>query len=317
MRMPLFTSCAIIALMFAVVAHSGAQERSEFASEPGAQAPASPSSDAERGNTVCPVMPDEPIDPNFFTLYKGRKVYLCCKRCRTKFEADPEAYAANLPPQAKLAALQETDGGAAPEGDRDQQRDESSEHDANFEHAAQGAHTHEEGLVRGKEESDERSDARDHSAHAESASGLTKTLSYIGRFHVLVTHFPIALLLFGALFEVVSILGAGANARAVVRASVDLGAVSAIAASALGLMNAIGAEYSGALSDVFWWHRLLGLSTAGVAVAAAMAVEWRARKPSSKVNNSARIAVFATAALVGITGHLGGSLVFGWEYLVP
>lgn len=313
--------CAIAALSFGAAAPVAGQSPPPTSTEP----PATPSSqplEAEPGNAFCPVMSDEPIDASFFTLYKGRKVYLCCKRCRTRFEADPEAYANNLLPQATLAAFQES-APVQPEAGEEHQHTESEEHEhaEGAEHQEQAAqtepdeHTHDEPAS--PDTPDEHDDDHDHSAHAEDASGLTKAMSYLGRFHVLAIHFPIALLFVGALFELVSMLGAGERARGVVRASVGLGAISALLAAPLGLMNAIGAEYAGVLADVFWWHRLLGLTTAGLAVVAWIAVEWRARKPSANAIVATRVAVFASAALVGITGHLGGSLVFGWEYLAP
>ena len=49
------------------------------------------------GNTMCPVLTDEPIDPEVYTDYQGRRVYLCCRRCLAMFEKDPEKYAVNLP----------------------------------------------------------------------------------------------------------------------------------------------------------------------------------------------------------------------------
>ncbi len=50
------------------------------------------------GNTMCPVLTDEKIDPQYSVMYNGRRVYLCCGRCVRRFEADPEAFAKNLPP---------------------------------------------------------------------------------------------------------------------------------------------------------------------------------------------------------------------------
>jgi len=307
--------------LLAGAAQIAAQEQHR-APTPDTAAPSHPpASEAEPGNAFCPVMPDEPIDPSFFSEFKGRKVYLCCKRCRTKFEADPEAYVANLPPIATPVAFQGS-ADAAQQGGEEHQHAEGAEHThaEPDEHAAQEEHAHDEGAEHDEPPPGAEADndhEHDHSAHAETASGLTKALSYLGRFHVLAIHFPIALLVVGALFEFASMLGAGDRAQGMVRASVGLGAVSALVAAPLGLMNAIGAEYAGVLSDVFWWHRLLGLTTAGLATLAWIMVEWRARKPSPNVKTAARIAVLVSAALVGITGHLGGSLVFGWEYLLP
>lgn len=261
------------------------------------------------GNAYCPVTTDEEVDPNFFTVYQGRKVYLCCKKCRTKFEADPEAYVSNLPPRLTPVALREgaEPAHAEPDAhaeDEEHSHDEADEHDQ----SASSDHEHDER---------EHDHEHDHSAHAENASGLTKALSYIGRFHVLVIHFPIVLLLFAALFELVSMFGGGAPARSVVRACSGFGALAAVVAASLGLMDSIGADYEGVLSDVLWWHRLLGLTTAGLAILAWLAVERRVRKPSTHTLRAARIAVFLAAGFVGITGHLGGSLIFGWGYFLP
>lgn len=264
-----------------------------------AQPPTTHSDVTQTGNAYCPVMPDDAIDPNFSTMYEGRTVFLCCKRCLTKFEASPTAYIANLPPLAQPAAFDsdvshsaQSQGSEADGGDHDHR----DQHD--------GAETAE-------------SAEHDHAEHAEGADGLTRTLSYLGRFHVMAVHFPIALLLVGALFELVSLVRPLESAPQMVRASIGLGAVSAVAAAALGLMNAIGADYAGVLGDAFWWHRALGLTVSGLAVVAWAAVEWRTRRPSPNARLVARTTVLATALLVGVVGHLGGSLVFGWEYLVP
>ena len=47
--------------------------------------------------TTCPIMEGKPIDKAIFTVYKGKKVYFCCKGCDTKFTANPEDYVSKLP----------------------------------------------------------------------------------------------------------------------------------------------------------------------------------------------------------------------------
>jgi YHS domain-containing protein len=44
---------------------------------------------------ICPVM-GEPIDPNVFTDYEGRRIYFCCQVCKAAFEKDPEKYVAKV-----------------------------------------------------------------------------------------------------------------------------------------------------------------------------------------------------------------------------
>lgn len=46
---------------------------------------------------TCPVMENNPINPNMFVEYEGKKVYFCCPGCPEKFKADPEKYLSKLP----------------------------------------------------------------------------------------------------------------------------------------------------------------------------------------------------------------------------
>jgi len=45
---------------------------------------------------ICPVM-GNPINRQFFTEYKGKKIYFCCPECVGKFNVEPEKYIAKLP----------------------------------------------------------------------------------------------------------------------------------------------------------------------------------------------------------------------------
>jgi len=46
---------------------------------------------------TCPVMDGNPIDPDIFIEYEGKKVYFCCPGCEEKFLENPEEYMAKLP----------------------------------------------------------------------------------------------------------------------------------------------------------------------------------------------------------------------------
>lgn len=262
-------------------------------------------------NATCPVTTDEEVDPNFWAEYKGQRIGFCCKRCRTKFEADPDAYVANLASftaGAKVIGVAQT-GSADGEGHADG-HDESN---------AGGEPAHEHGA--GEGDSAEPAGEADHDHDHDKDHGQTssfKLLPFIGRFHMLVIHFPIALLLVGAFMETISIVKKGGRGtETVVRVTVGFGAVAAVVAVLLGLANAIGADYRGTLSWVFWWHRALGITTATVALVAWIAVERRARRATPASIASARVLLFLAALLVGVTGHFGGSLVYGWDYLLP
>ena len=45
---------------------------------------------------TCPVM-EGPINKEFYTEYKGKKVYFCCPGCKEKFEKEPDKYISKLP----------------------------------------------------------------------------------------------------------------------------------------------------------------------------------------------------------------------------
>ncbi len=48
--------------------------------------------------TTCPVS-GRPIDKDkqYWTMYKGKKVYFCCPMCKPQFDKDPEKYIDKLP----------------------------------------------------------------------------------------------------------------------------------------------------------------------------------------------------------------------------
>ena len=47
--------------------------------------------------TTCPVMAGNPINPQIFSVYKGKRVYFCCHRCKSMFDKEPEPYVSRLP----------------------------------------------------------------------------------------------------------------------------------------------------------------------------------------------------------------------------
>jgi len=46
--------------------------------------------------TTCPVMKG-PINTEYYTEYKGKKVYFCCPGCEEEFAKNPEKYIKELP----------------------------------------------------------------------------------------------------------------------------------------------------------------------------------------------------------------------------
>ena len=139
---------------------------------------------------------------------------------------------------------------------------------------------------------------------------LPAPLAWLGRFHPPLTHFPIALLTAAAIAELLFIRTGGVHFEHAVRFSVWFGAIGAFSAAALGWLSA-GFQ----LFDAEWLltaHRWSGTGTALLAAGLLVLCERANRAAASR--QSFRVALFASAALVGATGFLGGALIHGLDH---
>lgn len=137
-------------------------------------------------------------------------------------------------------------------------------------------------------------------------------MAFIGRLHPLLIHFPIALVIAAALAEGTAMLTADEDWRTVAVGNVRAGAVFALLATIAGWRLALGPEME--VSPLLEWHRWLGTVAAGAALAAALATAGVRRRSTLRVY---RIALFAAGTLVAVTGHFGGLLVWGANFLRP
>jgi YHS domain-containing protein/uncharacterized membrane protein len=215
---------------------------------------------------MCPVLTDEKVDPDISVEYNGQTVYLCCQKCRVKFEAAPERYVSNIVTVSQKAISNKPDHG-------------------------QG---HGQG---------------------QGSPAQLDVLSALGRFHPIAIHFPIALLVSAALARCLMLMGWVGWAAPAVRFCVLLGGVSAVGAAVLGWLNAGYPAEGEALGDVLFNHRWLGVSTAVMGVLLIVLVEKEARCPSKALSRLTTLALLVGAGLVGATGHFGGIMVFGPDYL--
>src|SRR5262249_17477471 len=131
---------------------------------------------------------------------------------------------------------------------------------------------------------------------------------FVGRFHPLSVHFPIALLLIVPLFEIVG----RKRPAPFLSASVDflllLATCGALLSSVLGWCLARGGAYSGPLVRHHIWGGLL--------VAAATSSCWwlRSRRNSADTRLYGAL-LFAAVVLVSFTGYRGGQLAHGETHL--
>jgi uncharacterized membrane protein len=138
---------------------------------------------------------------------------------------------------------------------------------------------------------------------------VTRLFGWLGRFHILVLHFPIALLIAAAVAELWGAWRGDCSLETVVRFCVLLGAASAVAAVALGWLHADFGGYGAGLPYELDLHRWLGTAAGLWAVGTAVLCEKDARRHQR--SGLFRIAVLTGAILVSAAGHFGGTLVHG------
>lgn len=134
----------------------------------------------------------------------------------------------------------------------------------------------------------------------------------LGHFHPAIVHFPVALALTGAGFEAWRALRheePSRTGRLLLLLAALAGALAALSGLALFRADDFQARTLAAASV----HRVLGLTTAAVLVIAASlgGVPGRTRLEGFRLV-AYRVIYGVAALLVGLTGHYGGWVVFGW-----
>lgn len=135
-----------------------------------------------------------------------------------------------------------------------------------------------------------------------------------GRLHPLLVHFPIAFLLTAAAAEVLGILRGRDLRSPLGSACLNLGLLAALAAAASGWALAANEDPGG--GERLELHRWSGLGTALLA-ALAWVLGLACRRARERVLlRLYRIHLIAAALLVGLTAHVGASLVWGSDWLL-
>ena len=139
-------------------------------------------------------------------------------------------------------------------------------------------------------------------------------MALAGRLHPLLLHFPIALVIVAAIAEVAAIWSGYREWHVLAVANVRAAAVFAVAAAFTGWLLAS----SSVVDDVpvLEWHRWIGTTAMVATIGAALATA-DADDQSLRVRWLFRVALLWAAALVGVAGHLGATLVWGADFLRP
>lgn len=141
---------------------------------------------------------------------------------------------------------------------------------------------------------------------------LLDITTFLGRLHPMIVHLPIGFLLLAVVFELLSYSARFANLKPAVSFAVLLGFISAIAACVFGYILSLSGDYDYQnLSN----HKLAGIFVAilsGLVYAMTLDVF---KKRVAAPNWMFSIIFFSLFGLMTYTGHQGGNLTHGSDYL--
>lgn len=143
---------------------------------------------------------------------------------------------------------------------------------------------------------------------------LGALIKFAGKFHVMVVHFPIALVLTAALAELLKLVLKRPFFGDTARFLILLGAASALVTVPLGFAAGTGQSYADEYARVFWFHAAFG-TTAGILVLSSAAASLAAAKTGKRIAYLVYyLSLAAATILIGLTGHFGATLVHGLDY---
>ena len=141
-----------------------------------------------------------------------------------------------------------------------------------------------------------------------------QALRWIGKFHPVTTHFPVALMMVAVLAEGLAWWTRRESWSHTVRFLVVLAALGALSAGVLGWVNAYFSSYSKATGALLWWHRWFGTATTLWALVCAALSILSPCAEGTPERQRFRGALVLGAALVSVTGFLGSALIYGLEH---
>lgn len=136
-------------------------------------------------------------------------------------------------------------------------------------------------------------------------------LQLLGRFHPLLVHFPIGLLVVALFMELLTIGGKRKGLREGTHWVVYLGTIFATLSAFFGWLLRIQEDYAGELVDN---HQYVGIATAVLALLTTLLL-WLTTKRKLPDFRAYRTGLIATVVLLTIAAHLGASLTHGEDYL--
>ncbi|MFA6132770.1 MAG: DUF2231 domain-containing protein [Phycisphaerae bacterium] len=136
-----------------------------------------------------------------------------------------------------------------------------------------------------------------------------------GKLHLLVLHFPLALILAAGLADALSLRWRGGFFRQAALYCLALGALAAIPTVITGSLLLDSLNLTGDAAGLGETHEGLGIAALCVALSALGLRVFRRNNLSGLWAIGYAAMIIGAVALVGLAGHWGGLLAFGRDYL--
>jgi uncharacterized membrane protein len=141
---------------------------------------------------------------------------------------------------------------------------------------------------------------------------VSDLIIFFGRFHPFFLHLPIGFLIIGVTLEILSRFKRYSQYKPAVGLVLYLGAASALVAAGLGYMLAQEGGYNEDLLSIHQWS---GISLVIFTIVAALLHWQRQRNAAAYIDKVYITMLLLMMVTLTITGHYGGSLTHGTEYL--
>ncbi|NBA74611.1 ribonuclease inhibitor [Emticicia sp. ODNR4P] len=132
---------------------------------------------------------------------------------------------------------------------------------------------------------------------------------FLGHFHPLVVHLPIGMLIMAAILEWLSRKKNLQTLQPAIAPILLTGSLTAVLSCIFGYLLSSSGEYN---EDTLFWHQWMGIAVAAVSL---LAWYLKGYGRSSVMNKGYLSTLFTMLILLTITGHLGGNMTHGEDYL--
>jgi uncharacterized membrane protein len=136
--------------------------------------------------------------------------------------------------------------------------------------------------------------------------------AFIGHFHPVLVHLPIGALLLAAVFQFLTWRSGHDHYAKALFITVAIGSAAAILSGITGFLLSQSAEYD---EELVGWHQWLGIAVAVFSICWLLLLRKTYRLPKTRTVKASTATGALIFLLVIITGHLGGTLTHGEDYL--